>query len=349
MNGQQIFDLEKIKDLTSPIAELQGNVFELEHNYTKFNEYKKTEISDLSWSQEFSNQIQTITQLFEDINKKLIKLSNVNINKFLIFQDNLIKRYKDSIKNNLKKLKIDPIKTKKIGIFLIENRKISKIIDKSSFVSAIETNEWLDLLESLKLNSLFQSSIDQCEKFYTLLVKKKLSIELKKISEDTDPVLINDFRTTYLKNPNITFKEFLQITEKKLTEEQLDSRRVIIQQTKEKEKLKELQKKQDAQRQSYEDYLRLSDKEFEKMSRKKRRKKLSDFATKQELSEEIEISEEITEKIEKFKSKFENSFEEKYLVQKDDEIDPLDIIRKRKKEKDDEYKDHIKKFKNAKK
>ena len=349
MNEHQIFDLEKIKDLTNPIEELQGNVFELENNYTKFNEYKNNEISGLSFNKDYTNQIQTITQILEDINRKLIKLSNVNINKFLIFQDNLIKKYKDSFKYNLKKLKIDRIKIKEIGISLIENRKICKIIDKSSFISAIEINQWLDLLESLKLNSLFQSSINQCEKFYNLLVKKKLTVEVNKIPEDTDLVLINDFKRAYLKNPDLTSKEFLQIIEEKLTEEELDSRRIIIEQTKEKEKLKELKKKQEVQRRSYEDYLRLSKREFEKMRRKKSRKKLSDLATKQELSKEIQISEEISEKIEKFKSKFEDSFDEKYLMQKDEEIDPLDIIRKRKKQKDEEYKDHIKKFKNEKK
>ena len=349
MNEHQIFDLEKIKDLTNPIEELQGNVFELENNYTKFNEYKNNEISGLSFNKDYTNQIQTITQILEDINRKLIKLSNLNINKFLIFQDNLIKKYKDSFKYNLKKLKIDRIKIKEIGISLIENRKICKIIDKSSFISAIEINQWLDLLESLKLNSLFQSSINQCEKFYNLLVKKKLTVEVNKIPEDTDLVLINDFKRAYLKNPDLTSKEFLQIIEEKLTEEELDSRRIIIEQTKEKEKLKELKKKQEVQRRSYEDYLRLSKREFEKMRRKKSRKKLSDLATKQELSKEIQISEEISEKIEKFKSKFEDSFDEKYLMQKDEEIDPLDIIRKRKKQKDEEYKDHIKKFKNEKK
>ena len=349
MNGHQLFDLEKIKDLTNPIEELQGNVFELENNYAKFNKYKKNEISGLSFNKDYTNQIQTITQILEDINRKLIKLSNLNINKFLIFQDNLIKKYKDSFKDNLKKLKIDRMKIKEIGIFLIENRKICKIIDKSSFISAIEINQWLDLLESLKLNSLFQSSINQCEKFYNLLLKKKLTVELNKIPEDTDLVLINNFKRAYLKNPDLTFKEFLQIIEEKLTEEELDSRRIIIEQTKEKEKLKELKKKQEVQRQSYEDYLRLSNKEFEKMRRKKRRKKLTDLATKQELSKEIQISEEISEKIEKFKSKFEDSFEEKYLMPRDEEIDPLDIIRKRKKQKDEEYKDHIKKFNKVKK
>jgi hypothetical protein len=349
MSKQQIFNLEKIKELTSPIEELQGYVFELENTFAKFNEYKKKEVSELSFNKDFSNQIQTITQILEDFSTKLIKLSNVNINKFLIFQDNLIKKYKDSFKDNLKKLKIDQLKTKQIGIFLIENRKISKIIDKSSFVSAIEINQWLDLLESLKLNSLFQSSVNQCRNFYNLLVKKKLAVELNQIPEEVDPVLINDFKKAYLKNPDFTFKEFLQIIEEKLTKEELDSRRLIIEQTKEKEKIEKLKKKQEAQRQSYEDYLRLSDKEFEKMRRKKRRKKLSDLATKQDISKEIQLSEEISEKIEKFKSKFEDSFEDKYLIPKDEEIDPLDIIRKRKKQKDEEYKDHIKKFKNSKK
>lgn len=349
MNGQQLFNLEKIKDLTSPIEELQGNVFELENNYAKFNEYKKTELSMLSFNKGFTNQVQTITQILEDLMGKLIKLSNLNVNKFLIFQDNLIKKHKDSFKDNLKKLEINQIKTKKIGLFLIENRKICKIIDKTSFIRAIEVNQWLDLLESLKLNSLFQSSINQCEQFYNFLVKKKLTLELDKIPEDIDPVLIKDFKKAYIKNPDLTFKKFLQIVEKKLSEEELDNRRIIIEQTKEKEKLKELKKKQEAQRQSYEDYLRLSDKEFEKMRRKKTRKKLSDLALKQELSKDIQMSEEISEKIEKFKSKFEDSFEEKYLMQEDEEIDPLDIIRKRKKQKDEEYKNHIKKFKNAKK
>ena len=348
MNKHQIFDLEKIKNLTTPIEELQGNVFELENNYTEYTKYKEKEITVLSFNKDFSNQIQTVAQLLEEISRKLLKISNVNINKFLIFQDNLIKKYKDLFKENLKKVKIDQMKTKEIGIFLIENRKICKIIDKSSYVCAIEINQWIDILESLKLNSLFQSSINQCEKFYNLLVKDKLAVELNKIPEVVDPVLIDDYKKVYLKNPNFTFKEFLQLIEKKLTEEELSSRRIIIEQTKEQEKLKELKKKQEAQRQSYEDYLRLSDKEFEKMRRKKKRKKLSELTSQQPLSNEIQISEEISEKIEKFKSKFEDSFEEKYLVQKDDELDPLDIIRKRKKEKDEEYKDHIKKFKNAK-
>ncbi len=347
MNEQQIFNLEKIKEITNPIEELQGNIFELENNYQQFNErFKK--FSALLYNKDFTDQIQHIAQILDDINTKMIKLSNVNINKFLVFQDSLIKKYKDTFKDNLKKLNIDHIRTKEIGIFLIDSRKISKIIDKSSYINAIEINQWLEILDSLTLNSLFQSTIKKYEKFYNFLVEKRLTIELNKIPEDIDQILIDDFKIAFLKNPSFTFKEFLQIIEKKFTEKELDTRRSIIEQTKEKEKLKELKKKQEAQQQSYKDYLRLSDKEFERMRRKRKREKLSDLEKKQEKSKGIQISEEISEKIEKFKSKFEDSFEEKYLMQKDDEKDPLDIIRKRKKEKEEEYKDYIKKFNNEK-
>ncbi len=278
----------------------------------------------------------------------MIKISNENLNKFLFFQDNLIKKYKESFKTNLMKLELDQSKTKEIGIFLIENKQISKIIDESSFIGAIEVNQWLDLIDSLKLSSLFQLTIKKCEDYYNLLVEKRLKSELGKIHEDTNQNLINDFKEIYLKNPNVTFKEFLENIEKELSEKQLKARKKIIDQTKERQKLEELKKKQEDQRQSYEDYLRLSDKEFEKKRRKIRRENLSDLGKNQEKSAEIKISDEISEKIEKFKSKFEDSFEEKYLVREDDEKDPLDLIRTRKKEKKKEYKRHIKKFKNVK-
>ena len=347
MNSEQIFDLEKIKEITSPIEELQGRLFEFVDNIDNYIKYKKNIIKQLR-NQGLIEQIQATTQILEEINKKLIKISNENLNKFLFFQDNLIKQYKESFKIKLMKLELDQIKTKEIGIFLIENKQISKIIDKSSFISAIEVDQWLDLLDSLKLSSLFQFSINKCKEYYNLLVEKRFKGELGKIPEDTNQMLINDFKDIYLKNPNITFKQFLENIEKELSEKQLKARKKIIDQTKERQKLEELKKKQEDQQQSYKDYLRLSDKEFEKMRRKIRRENLSDLGNKQEKLAEIKITDEISEKIEKFKSKFEDSFEEKYLVREDDEKDPLDLIRTRKKEKEKEYKQHIKKFKNVK-
>ena len=100
------------------------------------------------------------------------------------------------------------------------------------------------------------------------------------------------------------------------------------------------------QLESYKVYIKLSDKDFKRKMRKKKRESLSDLATEHENTDQIQMSEEITEKIEKFKLKFDSSFDEKYLIKRDDEKDPLDIIRERKERKKKEYKDYIKKFEN---
>lgn len=346
MSKPQIFDLEKIKEFTSPIDELQGSLFEFEENINNFINSKEIKFKNLS-NQNLLEQIQTITKVLEEITEKIINISSENISKFLVFQDNLMKKYRDSFKNEIIKLKINQNNAKKIGILLIENKKISKIIEKSSFIKTIKVEQWLEILDSLKFNSLFQSALIKCEDFYNSLIQDKLENELGEIPEDTDQILINDFKKSFLNNPNITFNKFLQNIEKELSEKEIQERKKMINQTKEKQKKEELIKKQEAQRQSYEDYMRLSNKEFEKMRRKRRREKLSDLGNKNKNSEELQISEEISEKIEKFKSKFENSFEEKYLVREDDDKDPLDLVRERKKEKEKEYNRYIKKFKKS--
>ena len=101
MNGEQLFDLEKIKEITNPIEGLQGNLFELEENHGKFNEIHKN-FSEVSHNEVFLDQLQYVAQLLEDINRKMIKLSNANLKKLLVFQDNLIKKYKETFKDNLK-------------------------------------------------------------------------------------------------------------------------------------------------------------------------------------------------------------------------------------------------------
>ena len=84
----------------------------------------------------------------------------------------------------------------------------------------------------------------------------------------------------------------------------------------------------------------------ERRRRKKKREKLSDLTLQSKSSKKVEISEEISEKIEKFKTQLENGFKDKNLYQKELDKDPIDIIRERKKRKDKEYKNHVKKFKN---
>lgn len=337
----QLYNLEKIKEITTPIEILQGNLNKLENIYKEFIENKNNAIKNFS-DKNYISQIQELNQILKRINDILIKVSNGNVSKFLFFQDELIKKYKDTFIDKLKKIKLEHNKTKEIGLNLIEKKKISKVIDQSSFLFSLTLAQWLDLLDSLKQNSLFLSTLKKVENFYSKILNKRLKYELSKILENIDPNLIKDFEKKFLSNP-ITFEEFLREVESKLTQKELDAKRKIVDKTKENDKLKE---KQEQQRQSFEDYFKFSDKEFERRMRKKKREKLADLVAKPEKVKKIEITEEVSEKIEKFKSKFENSFDEKFLIKREDEMDPLDLIRERKKKKDREYKDYIKKFKN---
>ncbi len=343
MKEIQIFNLERIKKSTDPIEILQGKINDLSLIYNNFIENKNIIAEDFGDS-DFLNNIQFFAEMLNKFTEKLLKISNENINKFLIFQDHLIKNYKDNFKENLKNLKLEHNFTKELGLYLIEDKKISKIIAQCAYVPAINIEQWIEILESLEQNSLILSTIKKIEKFYDLHIRDKLNIELTKISKNVDPILIKDYKEAYLKEP-MSFAQFLSELENKFTKEELVDKKILIKITKEKEKLDQLKKKQVEQRKSYDDYLKLSGKEFQRRRRKKKREKLPEITAKSNKSNEIELTEEISEKIEQFKSKFEDSFEEKYLIQNNDEKDPLEVIRERRKLKEEEYKDYLKKFK----
>jgi Xaa-Pro aminopeptidase len=346
MMNLQVFDLQKIKELSKPVETLQGNLSSIRNIYKKFDKIQ-LEFINTTEKKQYINSIQIIVDLLEEIYNHLEAISNANINTFLNFHDYLIKNYKESFRNFLKSLGLNQSKIKNLGLFLIENKKISKIIEKPSYVYSVDEIQWLDILDSLKFNTLFKETIKKCDQYYQKLVEERLQSELKSIPKDTDPTLISDFKDFFRNNPNMTFSDFLNEIEQQLTQNELDKKRDIIEKAKEKKKMEELKKTQKAQQQSYQDYLRLSDKEFERMRRKKKREKLSELIEKPKNKKELEISQEITEKIEKFKSKFDNTFEEKYMIQKDESENPLDVIRERKKKKENEFKDFMKKFENT--
>ncbi|MFX1410983.1 MAG: hypothetical protein ACFFA6_11560 [Promethearchaeota archaeon] len=344
MIENQVFDLEKIKELTSPIDDLQSEINHL-NELSKRVIQKKQSLFKQYFNKEFLEQVEEITNLFTHLNIQLIKISNDNIIRFLDFQDNLIKKYKEVFKGNLMKLELNEESTKKIGLFLIENKQVSRIIDKTSFIHSIELKQWLELIDSLKENSVFLDLINKVNSFYSYLIQNKLKVELSKIPSDTDLLLVKEFEKLFLENPNITFKEFLRDIKTQLTKEELKVKEEIIKIAKEKEELEKLKKKQKEQKESYEDYFKLSDTEFKRLRRKKRREKLSDIVLENEKEmKTIKISDEISEKIEKFKSKFEKRLKDDLMVQKNDEKDPIDLIRERKKRKEKEYrkfKDHF--------
>ncbi len=345
MSNNQIFDLDKIKELTIPIEELQIKINQLNDSSKKIT--KNIHIIENEFKDEkFLSQIEIIQELLKNINDKLNLVSKTNLNKFLDFQDRLIKKYKENFKENLKKLTLNEEITKVIGLFFIEEKKISKIIDNVSFIPSIEIPQWLELLDSLNHNTIFLKSVEKIGIYFQELLQVRLEKELKTIPNDTDPVIVRDYEELFKKNPTLAFNDFLQIIESQLTQKELDSKKEIRKRIKEKDELEKLKKNQEEQKKTYEDYLKLSEREFKRLRRKKSREKLTDVSADSNLEKKIEISEEVSEKIKKFKSQFKKSFEEKYMIQKDDDTDPIDIIRERKKKKDKEYKEYKDHFEN---
>jgi len=133
MDDKQLFDLEKIKDLMSPIEELQLVLDQLIENSQKITKDLLIAEKEIE-NNKFNSQTKTVKGLLENVNSKLIGISKTNLNKFLDLQDLLVRKYKENYKNILKNLKINRDITKELGLFLINDKKISKIIDSVSFI-----------------------------------------------------------------------------------------------------------------------------------------------------------------------------------------------------------------------
>lgn len=342
--NNQLFNLEKIKELTFPIEDLQAKINEL-MEFSKIIENNKRSLIQNFTNKKFLAQVEELTEILHDINVMLAKISKNNINKFLALQDKLIQKYKAIFQENLKKLKLNKDNIKNIGLFLIENKKLSKIIDKVSYIPSIGISQWLEILEVLNQNSLFLRTVKKIEIYYQDKIKDKLKAELDRIPDDTNASIITDYEKAFQEDPALTFREFLQDIDNKLTFQELQVKKEIIKKAKEKEELEKLKMKQEEQKKAYEDYLKLSDREFERKMRKKSREKLTRITSGAKEKKKLEISDEVTEKIEKFKSQFEKKLEERYLIQEDEEKDPIDLVRERKKKKEKEYKkfkDHFK-------
>lgn len=340
MTENQLFNLEKIRDFTAPIENLQGKVNQITNIAEKL-EAEKQLISQYFDDESFSNQLNELTKILSNIYKNLENISNNNINRFLDLQNKLLNKYKNDFKDHLKLISLNEINTKIIGLDLIENRKISKIISQTSYISSIGINQWLELIDALNRNSLFLSSVEQLKKYRSNLIDKRLKDELSRIPDSIDSSFIKEFEQQFYLNPELTYEEILQTFENKLTKEELLARKEFVNERKEKHEFAELKKKQEEQTETYKNYFKFSHKEFERRLRKEKREKLTDVVVDGN-RKELELSEEVSEKIKKFKLQFDKNFKENYLNQKDDDKDPIELIRERKKKKEKEYK----KFKN---
>ncbi|MFW9998935.1 MAG: hypothetical protein ACFE9Q_11505 [Candidatus Hodarchaeota archaeon] len=345
MSNNKLFDLDKIKKLTDPIEELQVQLNQLTE--TSKNATENIKIFEREYvDRNFQVQIENIEDLLEEITSKLSHISKINLNKFLELKDQLIEKYKEGFKDNLKKLNVNQELTKSIGLVLIEDKKISKVIDFVSFIPSIQISQWLDLLDSLKHNTLFLKSVKRFKNYFQDLIQTRFNIELSKIPEGTDSKLIKDYESYFEKDSTLTFSDFLRKIESQLTQQDITEKKSLIKRVREREEIEKLKKKQEEQKETYESYLKLSDREFRRMRRKKSREKLTDISLESKAKKNLKLSNEVSEKIEKFKSQLEKSFNEKYMIQKDEDKDPLDLIRERKKRKEKEYKQYKDHFEN---
>ena len=197
------FNLEKIQEITSPIEEFEGKIKSLKEIFersikTKIKITKKFQDSTLLY------KIQVISQSFNDLYTNLIEFSNENVKKFLIFQSNLTEKYNKSFKQNLNGLNL---KTKEIGLNLIEDKKIFKVLKHSTIIPSLSSNQWIELIKSLQENSLFVAIIKNVEKF---LEAEEFRITKKKIKEQQDAEVLKELEEKQSKLKLNEYQEYLK-------------------------------------------------------------------------------------------------------------------------------------------
>ncbi|TFF98493.1 MAG: hypothetical protein EU547_01455 [Promethearchaeota archaeon] len=346
-NSQNIreFNIDTIKSFFTSTDELQGKLANIESRTQKFSDQNIT-LKKENIDETLTDQFIEISQKIEKINDILINITQENLENLLSCKEILTKNYRKIYIDQLEQERLTQDKLKKIGLSLIERKETVKIISTPSFIKSLRVNQWTDILDYLNSNSLFTQLVKKVDEYYQDLLNNRLKGELSKIPDNIDEMLIEDFKDAFMEDPKLTFNRFMREIKTKLTEKELEKRKKLIDETKEKEKLEELKRKQEEQKKTYEEYLKYSEKEFERRRRKRQRKSLSEIA--EQPKEKTDIDEEKKKKIESFKSKFNNSFEKKYLKTKDDERDPIDLVRQRRKRKEEEYKEFKEKIKKSK-
>ncbi len=338
----ELFNLEKIKGLTAPIKALQGRVNQVS-NLVKNIEPDQKLASSYYGNNLLFKELEQLTKYVDKINDNLKIVSNNNINKFLKLKNYLINKYKQSIKDSLKTIDLDNENLTQIGLSLIENKSISKIIERITYIPSVTIKQWLDLLDALNQNTIFLKSVDNLREHYKTILQDKLKKELAKIPRNVESFTIEDFKRQFHITPELTYDKFIQSIEHKLTEEELKSKKELLEKKKEKQKIEDLKKQQEEQTESYDSYLKFSNKEFERRLRKQKREKLTDISDT-ENKKDIEITEEISQKIEMFKKQMDKRSQDQHINLGDPSADPIKLIRERKrkkKEEYDEFKDHF--------
>ena len=343
MTEYEILNLDKIRDNLSSFNDLQS-VLNILHTISDEFNNNSSKLDENKFSNEFSVEFKEIKKSIYSLINSILPVTEKNILLFNEFQNDLLAKFKKSFNGKLKRLELTQGDLQRYGNNLIADKKVSKIISDISFIHSLRLSQWLELIDSLKQNSIFNKIIQKVDVFYQDLIEKKLNKQLSMIKEDVDESDINEYIKAFYEQPNISFSEYQHLYKPSLNKEELEREKNKIEKEREKVDLERLKQNQEKQDQLYQDYLRLPSKEFERKRRKERRGKLSKIDLKNNEIKKIEISKEVEEKIEKFKNSFDKSLRDKYLIEEKEDKTPIELIRERKKKKSEEFKEYKKHF-----
>ena len=287
MTKYELFNLEKIQELTSPIEVFEGKLVNLGINLERFRKIRVRALHKIR-NQLFIEEITQISLEFDTLHKQLFKESTNIISKFLFFQEKLTKEYLVLFKQ---KLKDSNLILNEYGLHLIESKKIRKIHDNTLVIFAPSSDLWLEVLNSLKRNSVYLTFLEKVKN----ILKTKEYKPIEEISTQNEHTI-------------------------------------------------EIKPKSELNR--YEEYLKYSNKEFQKRRRREKRTSLAELQEKPTV--QTEITKEQTEIIEEYKSKMNSDFNLRYLIQKDEEMDPVSLIKDLKKKREEEYNTYLEKIKKKK-
>ena len=340
-----IFSVERIKELTNSIDIIQGKLNLINRLYLNYKEtlknlLKKPDLIENDRKKFFND----LDNLLEAIYSNLSKNSELNLENWLLFKDLLLSQYILTIKNILTEKNISQDSLKKVGISLIKNKKVSSFLEKTSFIFSLDVDFWESIVDVLKNNPDFLTTLNKIKKFYQDEMERLLNIELNKIPKNIDYKIINEFKKEF-KKKNISFKEFMITSKSRFPKKKFAREKITLETKKKKNEFDRLKEKQDTRFKSYDKLFTLSEDEFQRLKRKKKRKKL-DSLSKLEKKEHppADKKKEMEKKEESTQTTKQDIFSRDIIENNEADIDPLEVIRKRKQKKEEEFEKHLNKI-----
>ena len=348
-----IFSVEKVKELTKSIGIIQGKLNAIKKIYDNFNCDLKNIIEQSS--NEKKDQLSILESLndsLKTINAEILKFFDINSENWLYFKDLILLEYKNSIKENLLNMNLNADSLRKVGIELIKNKNTSSLLNEANYITSIDLNNWALMVDSLKNNSPFLSAVGRAKNYYQNEIERLLHLELKKIPRNFNGKLIAQFKKEFRKN-KITIEDFIYNSKMVPPKKKPLKKKTDNSFSKKKIEPKKTSRRDGDQFKSYDTLFNLSDEEFQRLKRKKTRKKLDALSKEKKATDSLKEEKEKVLEDKKIETSIEGSQTEGELLEEEDskqvKTDPLEIIRERKKTKQEEFDEHLDRIKKSKK